>query len=214
MQRILITIYVIIVFLQSSSDEELPNTFAPDIFCPYASCGLASLLCLFKRKGINFCPTKFVQMIGATCGEVLTCTAILNKLKGLKFVQRIYKCIEIDTDGHYDVLETVANQLMDHEIGLLSYTTNEYNHCVTVYRREEKPSLGIQDAQKGIDYIEELHKVLNLELIVLTCDDAGKPVILKEWELYCSVELCINECRQFLSSNRSSVISQGQAELL
>ena len=165
--------------------------------CPVASCGLVALLCLFKRKKIEFCPTKFIQKYRTeTRHKSLKCTAILQNLSDLHFLERVGDREQVNGGEHGKIFETAKNKLCvsQQEAGLFSYSTESYNHCVTVYITVQG-EIKIHDADVGINYIKDLEKIRSYELIVLKCDD-GVPKIKKKWEDDCDIRICKQEFKQ------------------
>ncbi len=198
-----ISLYMINVSLQSGSDDESQFAFVAGIRCPFAPCGLVALLCMFTRKEIYFCPTKFIQKIGRITrgrSKVPSCTKILNYLKDIYFLTKVYKCEQINEGEHNDVLKTAANELnaSGQDVGLLSYATEAYNHCVTVYitKKQGETRMRIYDAHLNKKYIQDLNQVRSLELIVLKCDENGEPLIASKWKDECHIDLCIKELKQ------------------
>ncbi|CAB4039220.1 Retrovirus-related Pol poly [Paramuricea clavata] len=196
---------------RSNSDEESQFPSKADIRCPVAPCGLAALLYMFTIKKIHFCPTKFIQKYGAvTRGMAPSCTKILNNLKNLHYLTRIYECKNITEGKHNEILKEAEDELNKsaQEVGLLSYSTAEYNHCVTVYITAKQPRMQIYDAHLKKEYIQDLNQVRCLELIVLNYRKGKRPLIVKDWIGECHTGICKDEFQQFSrNENPSSLLN-------
>ena len=203
------------VYLQGSKFSYLSS-----IRCPQASCGLVALLCLFNKKNIHFCPTQFIQKVALTTRHLdQSCTKILNHLLNLGFLKRPYKCERIDEveGGHNEVLKIAAKELIKsgQEVGLLSYSTEEYNHCVTVYITDPKEAtmkVIDDDEHLNMENIKDLDQVRSLEIIVLKCYKDGIPSIKKNWGSQCHINNCIYAFTQ-LSQPENNEISNLSLDL-
>ncbi|XP_028411753.1 uncharacterized protein LOC114534501 [Dendronephthya gigantea] len=174
----------------------------PNVRCPYAFCGFVSLLCLLHEKGIYFCAIKLLLKLGAeTDCEPPSCTKILNNLHELRFLKRVYKCPDVDQVGRDETLKIAANELKlsGQKAGLLSYSTDDFSHCLTVYLTEKEGELEIHDADENVSHITDFENVNILELIVLRCDRNGEPLIVKEWGDQCHKDICEYELRRLKS---------------
>ena len=145
----------------------------------------------------GFCAVKLMQKFGAlTRNRKPTCTKILNTLNDLHFFSKIYKCENVQEleGGHKEALKIVKKQLevsVEQKLGLLSYSTEFYNHCVAVYISDkDEPQLKFFD--RG-NFIESFQIAIYLELIVLKCDKNGEALISKEWKKYCHSDICKQE---------------------
>jgi hypothetical protein len=164
--------------------------------CQHASCGFDALVAMVYKTKINFCPSKLIQMIGAvTSNKGPNCTNILNNVKDEEghFLKKIYEHEGIDEGKQQEVLKNAEAKFNDskQKAGILSYRTNSYNHCVNIYK-SKSGEIKIHDADRGKTYIENLHQVNYLEVVVLDCDETGVPYIIKRWSK-CHSRHCKNE---------------------
>lgn len=149
---------------------------------------------------IQFCPLKVVQKYGAlTRGVKPNCVRILNDLKDLHLIRKIYKR-EINDEENYDEeLKEIENQLrsINEEEGLLSYSTKEYNHCVNVSIVKN----GIKIEDKKLNRSDITGSPTFFELIVLSYDENGQSKIEKQWKHDCNIDICRDEVGKLADSS-------------
>ena len=167
-----------------------------DIRCPYAPCGLVSLLCLFAREGVLFCATKLILKYGAvTRHEPPNCTKILGNLRKLNFFTNVHHCQQVNRNIKIELKEA-EKKLKDlgREAGLLLYSTPAYSHCVTVYLTKQG-EMKVQDAHLDIDHIEGLDQISEFQVFALKYVN-GKPLIVTNWGEECHIDVCENEWKK------------------
>ena len=189
------------ISLQSLSDEE--DLTSQSVYkCQYAACGLTALLNMVYKMKINFCPSKLVQMIGKVASnKSLNCTHLLNNIKDKEgpFLEPIHNK-NIEEGKQKEALKNAEAIFLDtqQKAGILSYMTNTYKHCVNIYRRKSG-RWKIYDANSGKKYIEDLHLVSYLEVVVLICDkEDNVPHISKRWSK-CHARHCKAEMKKLYS---------------
>ena len=175
--------------------------------CKHASCGYDALLFMFFKIKMNFCPFKFIQMIGkVTKTRNPTCTNVLDNVKDkeVRYLEKIYDK-NIDEGEQKQILKEVKDEFAksNQKAGILSYWTESYNHCVNIYQ-SRKGKIKIYDANRGVKYIENLTKVRYMELNVLICDEGGVPFIIKNWS-GCHSRHCEKERKKHSKPGKSDV---------
>ena len=195
------------ISLQFLSDEEdLTNQSVYK--CQYAACGLTALLHMIYKMKINFCPSKLVQMIGKVASnKSLNCTHLLNNIKDKEgpFLEPIHDK-KIEKGKQEEALKNAEAIFLNtqQKAGILSYTTDACKHCVNIYR-QKSGGWKIYDANRGKTFIEDLHLVSYLEVVVLVCDEEdGVPHISKRWS-QCHARHCKAELKKLNSPKKGDV---------
>ena len=187
---------------QSASDEEQQDEDGRLTCANDAGCVFFAFVCLFNKMDINFCPLKFIQKFGAVNRhEKPTCTNILNVMEKLRFIERAHSC-DTQEENHDEKLNEIAQKLVQtkQKAGLLWYSKEKTNHCVTVYVGSTEARVKIQDAQLNQNYITDLQSVRKFILFVLKCNSKGEPKIKNKWNDACNAEICENESIEALHS--------------
>ena len=187
---------------QSASDEEQQDEDGKLTCSSDAGCVFFAFVCLFNKMDINFCSFKFIQTFGAVNRhEKPTCTNILNVMEQLRFIERAHSC-DTQEENHDERLDEIAQKLVERKqkAGLLWYSKEETNHCVTVYVGSTGEQMEIQDAQLTQNFITDLQSVRKFILFVLKCDSKGEPKIKNEWNAACDAKNCENELEKLGNS--------------
>lgn len=182
----------------SASDGE-DSTYKLDDFykCKDAWCGCNALLFMVRKTKTKLCPSKLIQMIGAvTSREGPSCTPILENVKDEEghFLKSIFERKDIVEDKQQEVLNNAKATFNDskQEAGILSYRTDSCNHYVNIYK-DDDGKIKILDENGSKTYIEQLHQVRDLKVLVLKCDETGVPEMNKTWskclDRHCKREL-------------------------
>ena len=209
-------------FFQFASDVDVDFglvLFGSEL-CPHAGCGFVALLCLFKRRKINFCPLRFLQKCGAETRDknlYISCTRILVDMEiSLKFIETIHECLSIEEGKIDEELKTVEEKLIKskRQAGLLCYWTDKDSHCVTVYVTPPGTKMVIEDNKYHRKYIKNLPTVRKLALLVLSPDNNDDPQIVTEWKGECDAEKCKEEFLQLpVTRNFSSQHQKSNLEV-
>jgi hypothetical protein len=193
-------------FFQFLSDEE-DSTNQIVYQCQFAACGLSALLNMVYKMKINFCPSKLTQMIGKVPhNKNLDCTQLLNNVRDKEgpFLTSIHK-ENVEEGKHVEALRKAETEFLNtqQKAGILSYTTDAYKHCVNIYKKSGKWK--IYDVNNGKKFIQDLHRVSYLEVVVLVCDEEdGVPHISKRWSI-CHARHCKTEWKKLLSTGNIEV---------
>ena len=198
------------VFQSYSDDQDSDYEFKDVYTCKHASCGYDALLHMLYKMKINFCPSKFIQMIG-TRDESPNCTNILNNVRDEKgkFLKKIYEHENIQKGSHQEVLKKAEAEFIHskQKAGILSYWTESYNHCVNIHKSKQD-KMKIYDSNHGRNYIEDLEEVSYLEVVILDYDETdGTPHIVKRWSR-CHVRHCKRERRKHRKPGKDKSLSE------